>query len=318
MCLAIPLRLVSVEGKHAVGEAGGLTQNIRIDFIPGGRTGRLCDGARRVRHRKAHEGAGGGKPGQPAGGHRCVLTRASAARRVCRGWRRPSGSRRAAARCGSWRSAARTQMAIAKAGLRPLLSRRRCGLLSGPGCPVCVTPAGVIDAVLELAARPGVTLVSYGDLLRVPGSARGDTLLRRRALGADVRVAYSPLEAVEIAAREPSREVVFLGVGFETTAPGTAACVLEAAERGLKNFSLLCLLKRDGTGAARAAQCAGLFRGRLPLPRPRGGHHGGGGLRLPAAGIRPARRGGEALSRPTSRPRARCSRRWRSRGHPGS
>lgn len=134
-------------------------------------------------------------------------------------------------------------MAIAKAGLRPLLAPQ-VRLLSGPGCPVCVTPAGVIDAVLELAARPGVTLVSYGDLLRVPGSARGDTLLRRRALGADVRVAYSPLEAVEIAAREPSREVVFLGVGFETTAPGTAACVLEAAERGLKNFSLLCLLKR--------------------------------------------------------------------------
>lgn len=134
-------------------------------------------------------------------------------------------------------------MAIAKAGLRPLLAPQ-VRLLSGPGCPVCVTPAGVIDAVLELAARPGVTLVSYGDLLRVPGSARGDTLLRRRALGADVRVAYSPLEAVEIAAREPAREVVFLGVGFETTAPGTAACVLEAAERGLKNFSLLCLLKR--------------------------------------------------------------------------
>ena len=109
-------------------------------------------------------------------------------------------------------------MAIAKAGLRPLLAPQ-VRLLSGPGCPVCVTPAGVIDAVLELAARPGVTLVSYGDLLRVPGSARGDTLLRRRALGADVRVAYSPLEAVEIAAREPSREVVFLGVGFETTAP---------------------------------------------------------------------------------------------------
>ncbi|MFR3792848.1 MAG: hydrogenase formation protein HypD [Blautia massiliensis (ex Durand et al. 2017)] len=134
-------------------------------------------------------------------------------------------------------------MAIAKAGLRTLLAPG-VRLLSGPGCPVCVTPAGAIDAVLRLCEQPGVTVASYGDLLRVPGSVRGDTLLRRRALGASVLTVYSPMEAVEAAARDPAAQVVFLGVGFETTAPGTAACLLEAAERGLTNFSVLCLLKR--------------------------------------------------------------------------
>ena len=134
-------------------------------------------------------------------------------------------------------------MAIARAGLRSALAPG-VKLLSGPGCPVCVTPAGAIDAVLRLSAQPGVTVASYGDLLRVPGSVRGDTLLRRRALGARVLTVYSPLEAVEAAAADPAREFVFLGVGFETTTPGTAACILEAAARGLRNFSVLCLLKR--------------------------------------------------------------------------
>ena len=134
-------------------------------------------------------------------------------------------------------------MAIAKAGLRSLLAPG-VRLVSGPGCPVCVTPAGAIDAVLALSGQPGVVVASYGDLLRVPGSARGDTLLRRRALGAGVMTVYSPLEAVEAAAKDPARQYVFLGVGFETTAPGTAACLLEAAGRGLANFSVLCLLKR--------------------------------------------------------------------------
>lgn len=134
-------------------------------------------------------------------------------------------------------------MSIAKAGLRSALAPD-VKLLSGPGCPVCVTPAGVIDGILRLSERPGVILASYGDLLRVPGSVRGDTLLRRRALGAQVRTVYSPMEAVELAASRPDAQVIFLGVGFETTCPGTAACILEAAERKLDNFSVLCLLKR--------------------------------------------------------------------------
>lgn len=134
-------------------------------------------------------------------------------------------------------------MAIAKAGLRGLLAPG-VQLLSGPGCPVCVTPAGAIDAALRLTEYPGVTLASYGDLLRVPGTRKGDTLLRRRALGARVLTVYSPMEAVEAAARNPGEEVIFLGVGFETTAPGTAVCIREAADRGIRNFSVFCLLKR--------------------------------------------------------------------------
>lgn len=133
-------------------------------------------------------------------------------------------------------------MAIARSGLKTLLPEN-IRLLSGPGCPVCVTPAEVIDAVLELAMEKNVILASYGDMLRVPGSTPGDSLLRRRALGARVEIVYSPVDAVALAKENPGREVVFLGVGFETTAPGTAAAVLTAQEEGVKNFSVLSMLK---------------------------------------------------------------------------
>ena len=133
-------------------------------------------------------------------------------------------------------------MAIARAGLKSLLPAG-VELVSGPGCPVCVTPPEVIDAVLELAMRPGVTIATYGDMVRVPGSRRGDSLARRRALGAEVLVVYSPMDAVDWAEAHPQRETVFLGVGFETTAPGTAAAVLEARERGIRNFSIYSMLK---------------------------------------------------------------------------
>ena len=133
-------------------------------------------------------------------------------------------------------------MAIAKAGIKSLLPPQ-VELLSGPGCPVCVTPAEIIDQILDLAMEPGVILTSYGDMLRVPGSRPGDSLLRRRALGARVEIVYSPMDAIEIAKANPAREVVFLGVGFETTAPGTAAAVLTAQERGVKNFTVWSMLK---------------------------------------------------------------------------
>ena len=133
-------------------------------------------------------------------------------------------------------------MAIAEAGLRSLLPGN-VKLLSGPGCPVCVTPAEVIDAVLALSMEKNLILASYGDMLRVPGSRPGDSLQRRRALGADVRVCYSPMDALDIAEANPGKEIVFLGVGFETTAPGTAAAVLSARERGLKSFSVWSMLK---------------------------------------------------------------------------
>ena len=133
-------------------------------------------------------------------------------------------------------------MAIARAGIKSLLPEG-VELLSGPGCPVCVTPAELIDQILDLAMEPGVVIASYGDMLRVPGSTPGDSLLRRRALGARVEIVYSPVDAVELARAEPEKEVVFLGVGFETTAPGTAAAVLTAREQGVRNFTLWSMLK---------------------------------------------------------------------------
>ena len=98
--------------------------------------------------------------------------------------------------------------------------------------------------MLALSSEPGVIVTSYGDMLRVPGSRPGDSLARRRALGAQVKLVYSPVDAVEIARQNPKKEVVFLGVGFETTAPGTAAAVLTAKEKGAKNFTLWSMLKR--------------------------------------------------------------------------
>ncbi len=110
-------------------------------------------------------------------------------------------------------------------------------LVHGPGCPVCVTPVELIDAAVALAARPEVTVCSFGDMLRVPGT--GVDLLTARARGGDVRMVYSPLDAVNLAAQQPAREVVFFAVGFETTAPANALAVVQARRLGLRNFSLL-------------------------------------------------------------------------------
>jgi len=112
-------------------------------------------------------------------------------------------------------------------------------LVHGPGCPVCVLAIPRLDAAIELAQQPAVTLVSYGDMLRVPASRRR-SLLQARAQGADVRMVYCALEALEIAMVEPGREVVFFAVGFETTTPASAHVVLEAERRGLTNFSVYC------------------------------------------------------------------------------
>jgi hydrogenase expression/formation protein HypD len=108
-------------------------------------------------------------------------------------------------------------------------------MIHGPGCPVCVTPLEQIDRALHLASRPDVIFTSFGDMLRVPGSR--DDLLRVKSRGGDVRMVYSPLEAVKLARKNPDREVVFLAVGFETTAPGNAMAVKQAAAEGLSNFS---------------------------------------------------------------------------------
>jgi hydrogenase expression/formation protein HypD len=110
-------------------------------------------------------------------------------------------------------------------------------LVHGPGCPVCVTPLEQIDRAVRIASSPGVVFCSFGDMLRVPGSDRD--LLAVKAAGGDVRVVYSPLDALKIAEQNPESEVVFFAVGFETTAPANAMAVYQARERGVKNFSVL-------------------------------------------------------------------------------
>ncbi|MFN9622801.1 MAG: hydrogenase formation protein HypD [Cyanobacteriota bacterium] len=112
-------------------------------------------------------------------------------------------------------------------------------LIHGPGCPVCVTPAATIDGAIALAGTPGVILCTYGDMVRVPGSRQGMDLLEARAAGGDVRLLTSPLEALALARSCPDHQVVFLAVGFETTAPATALLARQALALGLPNLSLL-------------------------------------------------------------------------------
>lgn len=126
--------------------------------------------------------------------------------------------------------------AILKYGIDEMLPEG-ISLLHGPGCPVCVTPLEIIEQALQIAADKRVIFCSFGDMLRVPG--RNADLLTVKASGGDVRIVYSPLDALTIAEENPEREVVFFAVGFETTAPATALAVWQAAERKIKNFSLL-------------------------------------------------------------------------------
>ena len=154
-------------------------------------------------------------------------------------------------------------------------------LIHGPGCPVCVTPLEMIDRALAIAARDGVIFCSFGDMLRVPGSS-GD-LFSVKARGGDVRVVYSPLDAVAIAAENPDREVVFFGVGFETTAPANAMAVHQARERGLRE---LLDARQPRARAARDRgdhELADVPRQRFPGGRSR--LHGDG-----LVAVRPARR----------------------------
>lgn len=126
-------------------------------------------------------------------------------------------------------------VALGKSGVRQMLETV-LDLRSGPGCPVCVTDQQEIDAMIALARRPGTVVATFGDMLRVPGTHT--SLERERARGAEVHVCYTPMQAVELAASRPERQVVFLAVGFETTTPVVALSLKSAAERGLKNYSL--------------------------------------------------------------------------------
>ncbi|ARO32708.1 hydrogenase expression/formation protein HypD (plasmid) [Rhizobium sp. NXC14] len=128
--------------------------------------------------------------------------------------------------------------AISRYGLEDLLPPN-VTMIHGPGCPVCVLPIGRIDAAIALAMRPEITLCTYGDVMRVPGS-NGSSLLKTKAAGADIRMVYSTLDALQIAQAEPEREVVFFAIGFETTTPPTALALKAAIANGLGNFSIFC------------------------------------------------------------------------------
>jgi len=131
-------------------------------------------------------------------------------------------------------------VAIFKFGIRQLVPPT-VEMLSGPGCPVCVSANADIDKAIAMAKLPGIILCTFGDMLKVPGS--DGSLQQARAEGGDIRVVYSTMDAIEICRRNPEKEVIFLGVGFETTAPGIAASVMLAADEGIKNYSLFCLAK---------------------------------------------------------------------------
>ncbi|HVI66130.1 MAG TPA: hydrogenase formation protein HypD, partial [Bradyrhizobium sp.] len=111
-------------------------------------------------------------------------------------------------------------------------------LIHGPGCPVCVLPMGRVDDCVAIAEAPGVIFTTFGDAMRVPGSRK--SLMQAKAEGADVRMVYSPLDALSLARDNPGRQVVFFGLGFETTMPSTALTVLQAEREGIRNFSLFC------------------------------------------------------------------------------
>jgi len=127
-------------------------------------------------------------------------------------------------------------MALFRHGIRSMLPKL-VNVISGPGCPVCVTPTNVLDAAIEVARDKNVILATFGDMVKVPGSK--SSLENEKALGADIRVVYSALDALRFAEKDVRKKVVFLSVGFETTSPGVACTVLEASRRGIRNFRLI-------------------------------------------------------------------------------
>ena len=191
---------------------------------------------------------------------------------------------------------------ILKFGIDELLPET-VELIHGPGCPVCVTPLELIDRAIAIAARPDVIFCSFGDMLRVPGSS--DDLLKVKARGGDVRIVYSPLDALRLARQHPEREVVFFAVGFETTAPANAMAVHRAARRGARELLAAGLARAGAAGDGGPPR----LRGRAHRRPPRGGPrlHGDGLPRL-----RAARR---APPRPDRRHRLRAAR--PAPGHPG-
>lgn len=137
-------------------------------------------------------------------------------------------------------------VAIFRSGIRSVMPPQ-VGMLSGPGCPVCVTSNADLDRAVALAKTPGVILTTYGDMLKVPGSR--ESLMQVRAQGYPVEIVYSTLDALKLAAAHPDREIVFFAIGFETTAPAAAAAVLQAQAKGMRNFSICSVMKLTIPGA---------------------------------------------------------------------
>ncbi|HOL22919.1 MAG TPA: hydrogenase formation protein HypD [bacterium] len=128
-------------------------------------------------------------------------------------------------------------MAIGKFGIRQILPEN-IKLISGPGCPVCVTPDSYIDRIITLSRKENVVITTFGDMIKVPGSF--SSLEKEKSAGSDIKVVYSPLEAIDIAEKSPDKKVVFSGIGFETTAPAVALTIKKAEKKGIKNFYVLC------------------------------------------------------------------------------
>ena len=163
--------------------------------------------------------------------------------------------------------------AIGRYGIRKLLPED-IRLISGPGCPVCVTSIRDVDRALYLAGLPGVIFATFGDMLRVPGTG-GESLQRLRAAGADVRVISSAADAVRLAEENPGKEVIFMGIGFETTAPTVASAIRSARRKGVGNFSVFSVHKTVPHAIGALIEDPELEHRRLPLPRPCEYHHGG-------------------------------------------
>jgi hydrogenase expression/formation protein HypD len=160
---------------------------------------------------------------------------------------------------------------IVKYGLDELIPKNLT-LVHGPGCPVCVTPLELIDKAVQIASRPEVIFCSFGDMLRVPGSKYD--LFAVKARGGDVRIVYSPMDAVKVAEQNPMKQVVFFAVGFETTAPANAMAAYQARERGLDNFSILVshVLVPPAMEALLSSPDNGIYRIRSDRPQIQGSH----------------------------------------------
>ena len=343
MCLAVPGRVLDIEERDgtrmATVDFGGVVKEVCLEYLPDLQVGEYaivhvgfalqrldeesarqtsnsspnsaCSGG--VRRPVGGGGGGGGVGRRPSGGR--GAPRRGAAVKYLDEFQDPELARRLlddihATVTRPWalmEVCGGQTHTIIRHGIDQLLPEQ-VELIHGPGCPVCVTPLEVIDKALEIASRPGVIFCSFGDMLRVPGTGRD--LFQVRSEGGDVRVVYSPLDALRIAQQNPDREVVFFGIGFETTAPPNAMTVHQARKLGIRNFSLLVSHVRvppgdRGDHASPSCRVQALPRGRACVQRDGHGRVPGAGRTPPGAdrGDR-LRAAGHPRRRPPHRPAA--------------